>query len=164
VNVKKFAIFVLIIVFAAGCAGKQPKKGASGKKTLAPLKPASEFASPVRGKCGSVSGVVELGGFSGRYGNLFLYIIDLTAFPEKTVTLASTFYVQTQLTTDNFAFEMSCVPPGKHRITAVWDTAPPYCEASQHYCPASHKDGIGQSEPIVVERGGAVKNVKISVF
>jgi hypothetical protein len=164
---KKLLVLSMILLLAAGCAGRQAKKpNAEARKKPAPalIKPAAELKPPAAAVCGKVRGTVTLNKFAQRHGNLFLFIIDQNKFPEQTVTIASAFYKRTQLTENDFSFEMGCVPEGTNSIVAVWDTALPYCDTKKPYCPASVKDGIGQSGQITVKNGNPVEDVKIDVF
>lgn len=169
---KRLIAVLLIVMLAAGCAGcagraakkhKQPAPPVNEPK-LFTVAPASELPQPDPAACGKVRGTLVLGDYNERMGNLYLYIIDQNKFPVEIVTIASAFYSAAQLVNERFAFEMSKVPEGTHQIIAVWDAAPPFCNASQPYCAASHKDGIGQSAPITVTRGKTTGNVTIAVY
>lgn len=168
---KRIALALLLLSFVAGgCScSKEPykipedKPVAETRKPELAVRPASELPQTEPSRTGIVRGTIQLGDYSERRGHLFLYVIEPMKLPEEVVVVASAFFASSQLTSDYFEFEMTIPASGNPQINAVWDTSPPYCLVTDPYCPASHKDGLGQATVVGLRPGGTVDDIYIEV-
>jgi hypothetical protein len=147
-------------------AAKSPAHGDKGSaydNVLQPP-PAKKIETAPQAVAGSVSGVITLHNFADRSGNLYVFILDEQQLPDKVATLASVTYSKDQIKKNELVFELTGVPAGSRRVTAVWDVAEPRCGVSAAYCAASHKDAIGQTAIFNLPSGGSRKEVNFEIY
>lgn len=140
-------------------------KGDSIENMKGEAAPATPVTPPVPGVgMGRISGTIHVSDINSHAGNMFVYIIDESKLPDKVETVASLYVPMQNVVNPELPFTLDNVPAGKWSIMAVWDAAPPYCEAMASYCPASARDVLGSEEGVSVTAGSVTDDVHIRVF